>query len=178
MLDSSLFLQCFEKIAITGWKGYTAEKIATLLDITPDAVPKKEEVLREFHQHITQALEKELDREEMKDVSFKEQVQEIILCRLELLAPYKSTLKKIWEEIKRDPTLLPSFFCQGEFSLHWLKSLNDEMPALKTSLVSPLLGILYSVVLIYWLKDESHDLSKTMAFLDRIFSWAIRIYPL
>jgi len=153
----------FSLIATLGWKDFTPEKASQVLDIPLNEIPEKEQVLQSFHQMITQKLKTTIDFEDLKAAPFKDQVMEIMLCRLELLSPYKPSLERIYADLKEDLCSAPSFLWQAKFETEWLDLLATQNP-----IQTKLLGLLYGVVIVHWLQED--DLNKTIAFLDRVLN--------
>jgi hypothetical protein len=151
-------------IATLGWRDFSPEKAAEALNVPLSDIPPKEQILKAFHGHITEKLKETVDLSDLKEAPFKEQVMEIILCRLELLTPYKPSLQRIYSDLKEDPCSIPAFMWQGNFETEWLDLVGTQNP-----LQTKLLGLVYGAVIYRWIEED--DLNKTMAFLDRLMGW-------
>lgn len=151
-------------IETLGWNDFSRDKAAALLELNLEEMPEKEQVVHDFHQIMTEKLKETIDLKDLKEAPLKEQVMEIILCRLELLAPYKSALKRIYQDVKEDLCAIPSLLWQAKLETEWLNLLGNQNP-----IQNRLLGLLYWAVVVHWLLND--DLNKTMAFLDRGMRW-------
>lgn len=152
-------------IATVGWKDFTPEKASEILGISLIEIPQKEEILQAFHWMITAELKETISFDDLEGISRQDQVMEMILCRLELLTPYKPSLQRIYADLKDDPCLLPSFLWEGKFKTDWLDLVSPH------PIQAKFLGFLYGVVVVHWLEED--DFNKTMAFLDRILKSAL-----
>lgn len=109
----------------------------------------------------------------------KDALFEIIMERFDEATPYKLVLKHFWHEWILSPDEFPSLVCQGYTSMTWmLEAVGLNQRGISGVLRVQGLTALYLLTLRTWLEDETPDLGKTMAFLDkglsrmeRIVSW-------
>jgi len=89
---------------------------------------------------------------------------EVVMARLDALAPYKSALRSILAESGADPLLLPSLVESQAWMLNAAGIAADGVlgPVKVLGLAS-----VYSGVLKTWLDDDDPGLARTMATLDR-----------
>lgn len=95
----------------------------------------------------------------------RDRLFEVIMHRLDLLQPHRHALAAIL----RDPAAVACGLAQpGRRSLDWmLVAAGVQNDGLSGRLRRAGLGLIYLDALRVWLKDESADLAKTMAALDR-----------
>lgn len=103
-----------------------------------------------------------------KNLTWREKLFEIVMCRLDANEDYKTILHSFWVEWVYDPLDGLNLLQQGKNSMVWMLELAGlEVRGIKGALRIKGLSILYVLTLREWLKDDSPDLAKTMAFLDQ-----------
>ena len=122
---------------------------------------------------IDYKVEHNIDVEEMKSTSKKDNLFELIMLRLEAMQSYKVALKNILSSAKEKPIILKRLSKNIINSLDFyleLSSYYDDtfVDFLKKNAIF----LIYSLTFRVWLNDESDDLSKTMAELDKLLSMA------
>ena len=159
-------------IPTLGWANFTAEHAASILEVDPASIPSKKEILRAFHRHITEQLQDTLKAEDLKDIPLWEGIMEVILCRLELLTPYKDSLQKIYRDIQEDPCLFSESFSLDLLGNDWLwENISAPYKGIEGKIFEKISIFIYGLALRHWLKDESETLDSTMAFLDATLQW-------
>ncbi len=107
------------------------------------------------------------------DESPRERLFEVLMSRLDALAPYKPGLKAIVRDFPRDPGAAALVAVLMPSSMAWMLEAAN-IPA--TGFDAPLrvLGLthLYTRVLKVWIDDDSEEGGKTMAELDRLLKKA------
>ncbi len=150
-----------------GWARFTPSAAAERLSVSADKIPDRKELLRLFHAHITKEFQKTFNPEDLVGASIWEASMEVILCRLELLSPYKAALQCIYKDIKEDPCLLQASFSLDLLDSRWFIA---NFPDREGIVLEKLMIILYGLTLRHWLNDKSatldNSLDNTMAFLD------------
>ena len=122
---------------------------------------------------IDYKVESNIDVEEMKSTSNKDNLFELIMLRLEAMQTYKVALKNILSSAKEQPIILKKLSKNIINSLDFyleLSSYYDDTPV--DFLKKNAIFFIYSLTFRVWLNDESDDLSKTMAELDKFLSMA------
>jgi hypothetical protein len=151
-----------------GWAQFTPAAAAEKLGVVPSKVPDRKEILKRFHTHITEEFQKTFNPEDLVGASIWEASMEVILCRLELLTPYKAALQCIYKDIKEDPCLLQESFSLDLLDSRWFVVNFSKREGV---VVEKLMVILYGITLRHWLNDNSpvldNSLDNTMAFLDQ-----------
>ncbi|MDX1400837.1 MAG: hypothetical protein R3245_02855 [Kiloniellales bacterium] len=98
----------------------------------------------------------------------RDRLFDVIMRRFDAMAPYKSSMATIIHDLGRDPLAslcaLPGFRRSLTVMLEAAGLSSDGLRGL---LRTKVLGALYLSTLRVWFRDESEDLSKTMASLDR-----------
>ena len=106
-----------------------------------------------------------------EDALPRDRLFEIFMRRFEVAQPYKAILKDFWNEWHYFPGELSSVACQGFSSMGWMmEAVGMSQQGLPGTLRIHGLTILYFLTLKTWLSDDSPDLGKTMAFLDKSLS--------
>ncbi|HLB59270.1 MAG TPA: TetR/AcrR family transcriptional regulator, partial [Bdellovibrionota bacterium] len=101
--------------------------------------------------------------ENPKDILF-----DVLMTRFEAAQPYKPIFKEFWQNWIFTPECAPPLLLQGFSSMTWML----EAASIDTQGVKGMLRIqgfttLYLLALRVWLSDDSPELGKTMAFLDK-----------
>ncbi len=106
---------------------------------------------------------------DMADEPVRDRLFDVIMRRLDALAPYRDGLTAVLRDLRREPAAL-ACLAAGPIrrSLQWMLEAARIQP---WGLAAPLqlkgLGLVYFCVLRVWLKDEGEDLAQTMAALDK-----------
>jgi ubiquinone biosynthesis protein COQ9 len=106
----------------------------------------------------------------------KDRLFEAVMARLDALTPHKAAIRVLMRELPGDPPALACFLYGGlRQGLDWtLASAGLDQSGLAGILRRKALGAVYLDTLRVWLKDESVDLSATMAHLDKRLGQAMR----
>jgi AcrR family transcriptional regulator len=99
----------------------------------------------------------------------RDRLFDVIMRRLDVLQPHRDGLRSVLRDTARDPA---AAFCglarPGRQTLAWmLETAGIESDGLVGRLRQGGLGLIYADTLRVWLTDDSPDLAKTMASLDR-----------
>jgi len=169
-MKEKAFKACLAAIKKEGWKNFSFAKVSQ----------KSKIPLNVFHEHFSSPADvivhlfRRIDTQVLKnlnlskDLSSKDALFEIFMERFEAAQPYKPILKSFWHEWPFAPEEIPFFLSQGFSSMAWmLEAAGLDARGLKGVLRIQGLTILYLLTLRIWLSDESPDLGKTMAFLDK-----------
>jgi len=122
---------------------------------------------------ILAAHVKELDRQvlagsdpDMDEESPRERLFDVLMRRLELLAPHKQAVRSLMRSARRDPPLALALNAMTVRSLQWMLTaagINASGP--KGMVRSQGLALLYANVLRTWV-DDDEDQTRTLAALD------------
>jgi len=127
--------------------------------------PSKLSILSAFSRRSDAAV---LARPAAADEPVRDRLFDLIMRRIDAMAPHKAALKSIAAGLPRDPAAALCYVPRFLGSMAWL----TEAAGLDTSgLLGPLrvkaVAAVYLAALRAWFADESPDHAKTMAALDR-----------
>jgi hypothetical protein len=169
-MKDKVFKACLQVIEKEGWKNFTFAKTSQ-----DSRIP-----LSLFHAQFSSPsdvmvyLFHKIDEEVLKNpdlsidtTSPKDALFEILMARFDAALPYKVILQSFWHDWIFSPTEAPPLLCHGIASMSWmLEAAGLNTRGLAGFLRIQGLTVLYGLTLRVWLKDESPDMGKTMAFLD------------
>ena len=118
---------------------------------------------------------KDIDRQvlagvdtDMAEESPRERLFDVMMRRLELLAPYREAARSLMRTAKRNPALALAFNGMTVRSQQWmLAAAGITAAGPKGMLRAQGLAVLFASVLRTWVDDEDEGLAKTLAALDR-----------
>jgi AcrR family transcriptional regulator len=166
-----LLQAAFEVIGEQGWSRASAQAIAARAGVSLVEVyrqlPGRLALLRALSERIDEAM-LEVDQAELAGLPPRDRVFELMMRRLDALAPFRPGLRRLAADARRDPALLMLTACRLDRSLAWLQ----EAAGLRSQGLCPrlrrrALGAVYVNTLRTWLRDEGGDQAKTMAELDK-----------
>ncbi len=155
--------------AASGWRGLGLADIAKKAGLTMTGVrsvfPSKAAILAGF---VRRTDERVLAGGKAEGGAARDRLFDVLMRRFDVLQPDRDAVRAIIRDSLCDPLAI---LCQGPMllsSMAWMleaAGLSSAGPigALKTKG----LALVYLVALRAWLKDDSTDLAKTMAVLDR-----------
>jgi AcrR family transcriptional regulator len=158
--------------AVQGWRDTTMADIADQagLDLVEMRAlfGSKTAILAGLSRLADNAILRDNDAE-MAAEPVRDRLFDVIMRRLDALAPYKEGIAAVARELPRDPTTIAYLAAgPGRRSLQWMLEAARIQP---WGLAAPLqlkgLGLVYLTVLRVWLNDDGEDLAKTMAALDK-----------
>ena len=173
-----LLVLAFEIIAATGWCGFTFTELAERSNLSMTDVRKsfsgRAALLDALNQRLDQAM-LAVDSDDMEGLPPKDRVFELMMSRLEAMAPMRAGLCRLIEDVRFDPGLIAMTACRLDRSLAWLQDAAglshghgpSPLKDFRRRLQRRLLGAVYLQALNVWSSDESPDLAKTMASLDK-----------
>ena len=98
----------------------------------------------------------------------RERLFDVLMRRLETLAPHKAAVRSIGRAARRDPALALCLNGLTARSMAWmLTAANISSAGLRGAVRTQALTCLYAGVLRTWVKDDDPGLARTMAALDR-----------
>lgn len=108
------------------------------------------------------------DLSDMAEEAPREKLFDILMRRLEALAPHKPAVRSLLRSAARNPGLAMALNGLAVRSLHFMLTAADIGTAGPKGMVRAQgLALLYSRVLGVWVRDEDPGLARTMAALDR-----------
>ncbi len=167
-----------EIVATTGWLGLSLGAVAQAAGL-PLAVlyrqyPSKLALLRGFAARIDAEMlaalgETPAGSAASADGSVKDRLFEVLMARFDALAPHKEAMRVLLRDLPRDP-LAALCFAESSLkrSLDWsLAAAQLDAGSLRGTVRRKALGAVYLDTLRVWLADDSVDLARTMAHLDK-----------
>ena len=131
-------------------------------------LPDRRAVLRTLAERVDEAM-LAVDRAELEGLPPRDKLFELIMRRLDALAPYRQGLARLARDARRDPCLLLPIGCRLDRSLRWMQELAGlRAHGLRARLQRRALLAVYLQTLRTWFGDDSADLAKTMAELDTL----------
>ena len=167
----------FDLINDIGWEEFSLEKLSTKEKIPINDLKVffkcKNSIVDKFSRMIDKKIESKLRIDDFKDSSKKDILFELIMMRFDEMEGYKGSLVKILDVSKNKPLLISiitkNVMNTMDFFLELSNSYNNyAFDILKKNF----LFIIYSITFKTWLSDDTEDLSKTMAELDKLLSTA------
>jgi AcrR family transcriptional regulator len=125
---------------------------------------------------------KEIDRTvlaggdaDMAEEPVRERLFDVLMRRLEALAPYKEAVRSIMCSARRNPGLALALNAMAVRSQHWmLEAAGIGASGPRGALRAQGAALMFARVLSVWIDDEDEGLDRTMAALDRGLSSAAR----
>ncbi len=158
--------------ALQGWRGTTMVEIAAEAGVTlaeaRRAFASKEALLAAFFARIDEAMLEGLDQAG-GDEPVRDRLFDVIMRRFDAMAPYKDGIRAAVRDLLREPLGLVCL-AAGPIrrSLDWILAGAGVDP---WGPLQPLqrkgLGLVYLATLRAWFQDDSADLARTMAALDK-----------
>lgn len=109
-----------------------------------------------------------VDPQDLEGLSPRERVFEMIMRRLDAMAPFREGLRALQRQAAGDLELLSLGFCNVKRLSRWLvDAAESESPLARTRLAARAVGGIYLRVFNVWLNDDTPDLARTLAELDR-----------
>jgi AcrR family transcriptional regulator len=135
-----------------------------------DAFPSKGAVLAGFSRRIDRVV-LDQDSGELADEEARERLFDVLMRRIEAMAPYREGVREAIEWLRRDASAALAMnqvtLTSMRFMLH-AAGIEAEGPGALIKLQG--LSFAWARVLRVWLDDEEPELSKTMAELDRVLT--------
>jgi AcrR family transcriptional regulator len=156
----------FEDISITDISKAAG---VTLADFR-DAFPSKGAVLAGFSRRIDRAV-LEQDTGELADESPRERLFDVLMKRLEAMAPYREGVREAAAWVRRTPAAALAMNQVAMSSMRFmLEAAGVEAEGAAGALKLQGLTLAWARVLQVWLDDDEPGLSRTMAELDRVLT--------
>jgi AcrR family transcriptional regulator len=106
--------------------------------------------------------------DDMAEEPPRERLFDVLMRRLELLAPHKAAVRSLLRSATRDPGLAFALNGLAVRSQHWMLTAADiDAAGSRGMLRAQGLALLFAQVLSTWVHDDDPGLARTMAALDR-----------
>jgi len=167
-----LLTTAFALLAERGWTGLSlpalAERSGLPLIEVHRQLPDRRAVLRGLSERVDEAM-LGIDLRELEGLPPRDKLFELIMRRLDALAPFRAGIERLMRAARRDPCLLLPVTCRLERSLRLMQELAGlRAHGLRARLQRRALMAAYGQALRIWLADDSADLARTMAELDTL----------
>ncbi len=158
-------------VAAGGWRNLSYAEIAKDAGLTLaaayEAYPSKAAILTGIGRDIDARLFASLEDDPL-DGSVKDRLFDLIMRRLDILNEHKEAYAALTWELPRTPLEASCLMFQLRRSLaNMLEAAGVSASGLRGAFRIEGLGAIYACALRVWLRDDTADLSKTMAELDK-----------
>jgi AcrR family transcriptional regulator len=114
-------------------------------------------------------------KDDMGEEPLRERLFDILMRRVEALAPYKEGIRSLMRSARRNPGLAFALNCMSVRSQSWmLEAAGISASGPRGALRAQGAALMFARVVGVWLDDEEEGLDRTMAALDRGLSSAAR----
>ena len=167
----------FDLINDIGWEEFSLEKLSTKEKIPINDLKVffkcKNSIVDKFSRMIDKNIESKLRIEDFKDSSKKDILFELIMMRFDEMEGFKGSLVKILDVSKNKPLLISIITKNVMNTMDFFLELSDSYNNYAFDFLKKnFLFFIYSITFKTWLSDDTEDLSKTMAELDKLLSTA------
>jgi AcrR family transcriptional regulator len=165
-------------VAAGGWRDLSYADIARdaglSLSAAYQAYPSKAAILAGIGRDIDARLFASLEDDPL-DGSAKDRLFDLLMRRFDTLNEHREAYAALAWELPRTPVEAGCLALQFRQSLaNMLEAAGVSASGLRGSVLIEGLGVIYACVLRVWLKDDTADLSRTMAELDKRLGQAER----
>lgn len=173
-----------ELAAKKDWGSVSLSEIARAAGLPPQEIaalfPQKYTITRDIlhgidDRMIMEDLGLDGDRDSLKDRLF-----EVMMCRFDLLNEHRAAMVSMLAPALRSPEQAARHkqgFCHS-MRLMIDKADMDCRHMMQEDILIAALAVVYMMTVKTWLRDDSPDMSKTMAVLDRYLERMLKILPL
>jgi AcrR family transcriptional regulator len=166
-----LLLAAFALIAEVGWSRLSLVAAARRAGVEPAAAYRelrsKGAVLGALSRRLDEAM-LAIEAAELVGLPPRDRVFELMMRRLEALAPFRPGLERLARDAGRDPCLVLASACRLDRSLAWLQDAAGlRNSGVRARIARRLLTAAYLQTLRVWRKDTAPDLGTTMVELDK-----------
>lgn len=171
---SDLLKTAFALLAERGWRGFSRTELARRAGVSLarvyEELPSRVSLVTALGRHLDRAM-LESDPSELDGMTPRERVFELIMRRLDAMAPFKEGLRELGRE--GAPELLGPACENVGRAIGWLLDASGaELHGLRRVGAGPALALVYARTFNVWLRDDTPDHAKTMAELDKRLSQA------
>jgi AcrR family transcriptional regulator len=174
IVDATMALAARRRFEDVTIRDIATEAGVTLADFR-DAFPSKGAVLGGLNRRIDREVLK-TPLGELSSSSPRDRLFDVLMRRLDAMAPYREGLREIAAWLRRDPTALVAMNQLTVNSMRFMleaAEIDADGPAAAVKLQG--LALAWSRVVATWFDDVGPDYSKTMAALDRELSRGERL---
>ncbi|MDC0344969.1 TetR/AcrR family transcriptional regulator [Alphaproteobacteria bacterium] len=156
-------------IAQGGWQAFTLDVLARELNMAPAAlyeqISSKEAFLERFVDHVTAQAIGNHDFEGLDEP--RDRFFEVVMQRLDVLAPYKGMVRALSYELPCDPLNALGPLARLGKGIEWIFSaVGFPLNGLKGIVKLKAFGVFYGLIVHQWLSDETPEQAATLRALD------------
>ena len=154
-----------------GWRDLSMAEIAAAAGVplaeALRVTPSKTAILSAFSQQIDAQVLNEID-DEAGDEPARDRLFDVLMSRYDVLWPHRPALRAILGDLPTDPGALLAALSPALESVQWMIEAADlDTSGVRGALRVRAVALIYAANLRVWLNEDSQDMAKTMADLDR-----------
>jgi len=154
-----------------GWRDLSMAEIAAAAGVpladALDVAPSKTAILRAFSRQIDAQVLDEMG-DEIGSEPARDRLFDVLMSRYDLLWPHRAAMRAILGDLPMDPGALIAALSPALESVQWMLEAADiDTSGVRGALRVRAVAVIYAANLRVWLNEESQDMAKTMADLDR-----------
>lgn len=166
-----LLKKALKIIEMKGWLHFSLSDIADDKDTTLAKVhakyPNRLCLLEDFSKYIDQTTLEDLEKFDETETQ-RDRLFSIIMTRFDVLTPYKSLIRMLWQDGWKDPFLLIGTLPMGLNSMSWLlQAANIDTTGIQGAFRIKVFTFFYLKTVWAWLNDSTETLDETMVALDK-----------
>jgi hypothetical protein len=174
-----LLAEAMTLVAERGWHGLRLAELATRtgrpLDEVYERLPTPYHLLVEIGRRLDRAM-LAADLHELEGMSPRERLFELVMRRFDAMEPFRPGLERLGREALLDPAAALALLGNLDRMARWALDASDaRLPGVAGPLARLGLMGLYARVFRVWLRDDSPDLGRTLAELDKRLDRAERL---
>ena len=175
--QAELIKYSFDLIEKEGWNSFSFNKLSKSLNaelnLVKNLLKSKKQLLIIFSEYIDEEVMKNVDINDLKDNSVRDNLFELLMLRFEKLQPFKTSLRILLNDLKSKPGDLKKIYKKIINSLDFYMEISNSKKNFIFDLIKlNSIFLIYSFTFKTWINDESKDMSITMAELDKWLSKA------
>ena len=168
-----------ELAAEKGWAQTSLSDIAAAAGLSLAALhgtyPSKTAIVAAYTTRVDEAVLNDIDSE-LADKSSRERLFDVLMKRFDAMNPHKQAVRSILRASTSDVEALARGPLSLYRSMRWMmEAANIPSSGVRGQLRIKGLALIYLAVLRIWFNDDSEDMSRTMASLDRQLHRAERL---
>lgn len=169
-LEPDLVALAFQLVAERGWQHLSLTELARRTGLSLASVhrqvPNRRALLRALARRLDERM-LDVTATELDGMTPRERVFELVMRRLDAMAPYKAGIRAVARQVPLDPALLAMSACTlGRLSRALLDVAETGHGPLVAMMARKVLAAIYVRVANVWLDDDTPDLARTLAELD------------